>query len=247
MISSAVASSSGPQRDGELGRQVVPGPRHRHLWSKATRFWRSRRRNAAHNRRYLRVACRFHVSRPQASATSSPSSCPSPPSSPRSSCCGTAPWAGPTSRSCSASTSCHRARDHGRLPPAAHPPRLRDLPRPARRAGRAGLDGDPGRGDHLGGRPPQAPRLHRRGGRSALPATATAAACSARSPAWPTPISAGCSSGHGRAEQERYAKDLLAEPGLRFVERTFFGWAAFGLVLPFALGWLITGTLRPAR
>jgi stearoyl-CoA desaturase (delta-9 desaturase) len=51
---------------------------------------------------------------------------------------------------------------------------------------------------------------------------------------------------HGRAEQERYAKDLLAEPGLRFVERTFFGWAAFGLFLPFALGWLITGTFAGA-
>jgi stearoyl-CoA desaturase (delta-9 desaturase) len=53
-------------------------------------------------------------------------------------------------------------------------------------------------------------------------------------------------SGHGRAEQERYARDLLAEPGLRFVERTFFGWAAFGLALPFALGWLLTGTLTGA-
>ena len=51
---------------------------------------------------------------------------------------------------------------------------------------------------------------------------------------------------HGRAEQERYAKDLLAEPGLRFVERTFFGWAALGLVLPFVLGGLITGTLTGA-
>ena len=63
-----------------------------------------------------------------------------------------------------------RDRDHRRLPPAAHPPRLSDLsgdPLPARRARG---DGRAGSRDRLGRRPPQAPRPHRRRGRPALPA-----------------------------------------------------------------------------
>ena len=62
-----------------------------------------------------------------------------------------------------------RARDHGRLPPTLHPPQLQD--RAAVRAVLAAprLGGDRGAGDLLGRRPPQAPRLLRRGGRSPQP------------------------------------------------------------------------------
>ena len=61
-------------------------------------------------------------------------------------------------------------RRDGRLPPPAHPP----LVRRARRAVRARvrdprLDVGAGRRHPLGRRPPQAPRLHRRGGRPAQP------------------------------------------------------------------------------
>src|SRR5215211_95804 len=57
-----------------------------------------------------------------------------------------------------------RADDPGdldRLPPALHPPRVRDLPADPLRARRAGLDGGAGPGDLLGLRPPQAPQLRR--------------------------------------------------------------------------------------
>ena len=88
--------------------------------------------------------------------------------SPRSCCSGTAPWTPPTWR-CSARPTWSRPGGHDRLPPPAHPPRLPDL-----QAGRvhvrgARLDVGPGLGDRLGGRPPQAPRPHRRGGRPAQP------------------------------------------------------------------------------
>ena len=63
-----------------------------------------------------------------------------------------------------------RARDHGRLPPPLHPPQLQDRPAVARGARRARLGRDRGAGDLLGRRPPQAPRLLRRGGRPAQPA-----------------------------------------------------------------------------
>jgi stearoyl-CoA desaturase (Delta-9 desaturase) len=45
------------------------------------------------------------------------------------------------------------------------------------------------------------------------------------------------------ANPARYAKDLLADPDLRFISRTFPLWAAAGLALPFALGVALTGTL----
>jgi stearoyl-CoA desaturase (delta-9 desaturase) len=46
-----------------------------------------------------------------------------------------------------------------------------------------------------------------------------------------------------RAKRERYAPDLLADPLLRFVDRTFLVWALGGLGAAFLLGWLIGGTL----
>ncbi len=46
-----------------------------------------------------------------------------------------------------------------------------------------------------------------------------------------------------RGSKERYARDLLKDPVIRFVDRTFVLWAALGLVVPFGLGWLIGGSL----
>jgi stearoyl-CoA desaturase (Delta-9 desaturase) len=45
------------------------------------------------------------------------------------------------------------------------------------------------------------------------------------------------------ANPERYAKDLLADPDICFINRTFPLWAAAGLALPFGLGVALTGTL----
>jgi stearoyl-CoA desaturase (delta-9 desaturase) len=52
--------------------------------------------------------------------------------------------------------------------------------------------------------------------------------------------------GGALANPERYAKDLLADPVVRFVDRTFLVWLAAGLLLPFALGAALTGTLAGA-
>lgn len=49
-----------------------------------------------------------------------------------------------------------------------------------------------------------------------------------------------------RANKERYAPDLMKDPQVRFVERTFIFWALFGLALPFALGGLIGGSWHSA-
>ena len=45
------------------------------------------------------------------------------------------------------------------------------------------------------------------------------------------------------ANPERYAKDLLADPVIRFVNRTFFLWVLAGLALPFGLGVALTGSV----
>ena len=63
-----------------------------------------------------------------------------------------------------------RLRHHDRLPPPADPPGVRDLQAAEVPVRGAGLDGGPGAGHPLGGRPPQAPRPHRRGGRPPLTA-----------------------------------------------------------------------------
>jgi stearoyl-CoA desaturase (delta-9 desaturase) len=49
-----------------------------------------------------------------------------------------------------------------------------------------------------------------------------------------------------RGSRERYAPDLLADPVVSFVDRTFFIWAIGGLAAAFALGGLIGGTWRAA-
>ena len=52
--------------------------------------------------------------------------------------------------------------------------------------------------------------------------------------------------GDALAAPERYAKDLLADPVARFVDRMFLLWLLAGLALPFALGAALTGTLSGA-
>ena len=47
-----------------------------------------------------------------------------------------------------------------------------------------------------------------------------------------------------RGLKARYARDLLDDPVLVFVNRTWWLWALLGLVFPFGLGMALTGTLR---
>ena len=67
------------------------------------------------------------------------------------------------------------------------------------------------------GRPAQPARRPRR------------AAGAARCAAWCTRTSAGCSSTPSAAPRKRYAPDLLADPVVSFVDRTFLVWALGGL------------------
>jgi stearoyl-CoA desaturase (Delta-9 desaturase) len=50
--------------------------------------------------------------------------------------------------------------------------------------------------------------------------------------------------GSGRGEPERYARDLLADPVISFIDRAFVAWVAAGLALPFAIGYALSGTLE---
>jgi stearoyl-CoA desaturase (delta-9 desaturase) len=43
------------------------------------------------------------------------------------------------------------------------------------------------------------------------------------------------------ASPKRYARDLLDDPVIRFVDRWFFGWLVLGFVLPFAAGLALSG------
>jgi stearoyl-CoA desaturase (delta-9 desaturase) len=47
----------------------------------------------------------------------------------------------------------------------------------------------------------------------------------------------------GQAEHSRYARDLYEDRGMRFIHRAFGLWVTLGIVGPFALGYLIGGTL----
>jgi len=49
-----------------------------------------------------------------------------------------------------------------------------------------------------------------------------------------------------RGSKERYAPDLLADPAIRFVDRTFLLWVLAGLLAPFLLGWAIGGSIHTA-
>ena len=49
-----------------------------------------------------------------------------------------------------------------------------------------------------------------------------------------------------RGAKTRYAPDLLADPVIRWVDRTFVLWVVTGLGMAFGLGWLIGGSLETA-
>jgi stearoyl-CoA desaturase (delta-9 desaturase) len=49
-----------------------------------------------------------------------------------------------------------------------------------------------------------------------------------------------------RGNKERYAPDLLKDPLIRWVDRTFVLWVTVGLLVPFLLGGLIGGSLEAA-
>jgi len=49
-----------------------------------------------------------------------------------------------------------------------------------------------------------------------------------------------------RASKERFARDLLEDPAIRFVDRTFVLWVALGLLVPFGLGYALGGSLETA-
>jgi stearoyl-CoA desaturase (delta-9 desaturase) len=49
-----------------------------------------------------------------------------------------------------------------------------------------------------------------------------------------------------RALKTRYAPDLMKDPLIRFVDRTFVLWVFAGLAVPFGLGWLIGGSFHAA-
>lgn len=50
----------------------------------------------------------------------------------------------------------------------------------------------------------------------------------------------------GQAERERFAPDLMKDRTIRLIDRLFLVWVALGLAMPFALGWLIGGSLGVA-
>jgi stearoyl-CoA desaturase (delta-9 desaturase) len=49
-----------------------------------------------------------------------------------------------------------------------------------------------------------------------------------------------------RGARKRYARDLLADPIVTFVDRHFLAWALGGLGVAFALGWAIGGSIHAA-
>jgi stearoyl-CoA desaturase (Delta-9 desaturase) len=50
----------------------------------------------------------------------------------------------------------------------------------------------------------------------------------------------------GTAERERFAPDLLKDQVIAVVDKSFLVWAALGLAIPFALGWIVGGGLGTA-
>ena len=46
-----------------------------------------------------------------------------------------------------------------------------------------------------------------------------------------------------RADEDRYAKDLRADPLMRFINRTFVLWVGVGVAIPFGLGVAISGSV----
>jgi stearoyl-CoA desaturase (Delta-9 desaturase) len=50
----------------------------------------------------------------------------------------------------------------------------------------------------------------------------------------------------GTSDRERFAPDLLKDRSLRVVDKLFFVWVTLGLVIPFAIGWIVGGGLGAA-
>jgi stearoyl-CoA desaturase (delta-9 desaturase) len=48
------------------------------------------------------------------------------------------------------------------------------------------------------------------------------------------------------ANEVRYAPDLLGDPVVRFIDRSFVFWVLLGLAIPFGLGYALTGTIDGA-
>ncbi len=51
---------------------------------------------------------------------------------------------------------------------------------------------------------------------------------------------------HGTADAKRFARDLLEDRGMRFINRHFVWFVLLGLAIPFALGYALTGELAGA-
>jgi stearoyl-CoA desaturase (delta-9 desaturase) len=49
-----------------------------------------------------------------------------------------------------------------------------------------------------------------------------------------------------RANRQRYAPDLMKDPLIAWVDRTFLLWVLAGLAFPFGLGWLLGGSIHTA-
>jgi stearoyl-CoA desaturase (delta-9 desaturase) len=50
----------------------------------------------------------------------------------------------------------------------------------------------------------------------------------------------------GTADRERFAPDLVRDRTMRVIDKLFFVFAAIGLLIPFAIGWLVGGSLGTA-
>ena len=144
------------------------------------------------------------------------------------------------------------ARRHRRLPPAVHAPRVQDQQVGARRrwpsSARPRSRARSSRGSPTTASTTRSPTA--RATRTARTST-TGTASRARCRACCTRTWAGCSSTPQRGNKERYAPDLIADPLISWIDRTFVLWVIVGLLVPFLLGWLIGGTLddrahRPA-
>jgi stearoyl-CoA desaturase (delta-9 desaturase) len=48
---------------------------------------------------------------------------------------------------------------------------------------------------------------------------------------------------NGRASKRQFARDLVSDPGMRTISQLFPAWVALGLLIPFGLGWAITGEI----
>ena len=108
--------------------------------------------------------------------------------------------------------------------------------RRARDARGTRLGGDRGAGDLLGGGPPQAPRVLGPGGGPAQPARGSRQGLR-RALRGLLHAHVGWLFIHTqRGRRDRYAPDLVADPVMRFVDRTFVIWALGGLAAAFVLG-----------